>query len=273
MKKKLNNWMKILLMIIGVLTVTALGIFQTPLFLSDIRPEELKGDYTLTHSGKFYLEKAQSAHGMDVWLKQDSISFEIHQHIQDALAKFKLAPGEKSEPQYHMISFPKNRQASYYESIKTEPSYFIACDDKGTYKKIDRSLSYGHSNIHFFYYAIQHLLEFPFEMGTADILEYIGEDEMNNQSYELVFASWESLKPSLEYDQYIIWVNKKTGLIDRFDATGRDIMPFAKARVDFEYPMAKEELILPNFARVRTASPEERPIMTVKVVSMNPSKK
>ena len=96
---------------------------------------------------------------------------------------------------------------------------------------------------------------------------------MKGQIYELVFASWKSLEPSMEYDQYIIWINKKTGLIDRFDATGRDIMPFAKARVDFEYSMSKEGLILPNFARVRTASPEERPIMTVKVLTMNLSKR
>ena len=177
MNRKVKKRIKTLSIVMGVLITIGFSVFYTPLFLSDIRPEELKGDYTLTHSGKSFLKKAQTAHGIDAWLKQDSISFEIHQHIQDALAKFKLAPGEKSEPQYYMVSFPRNRQASYYKSIKTEPSYLIACDDNGPYKEIAGKQSYGQSKIHFFYYAIQHLLEFPFEMGTADILEYIGEEK------------------------------------------------------------------------------------------------
>ncbi|MDW3650753.1 MAG: hypothetical protein R8P61_27000 [Bacteroidia bacterium] len=263
-----RNIYKASIAIVGGLLLLIIAVFNTPFFLSDIRPDEFRGDYTLSHSGRPFLEKSQLAHGMQKWMKQDSILFEIEHDIQNPLAKFKLAPDDNSLHRYSMISFPKNRGSSYYRSTKTDPSYLIGKDEQGVYKESNGGRAYDQHNIDFFYHAILHLFEFSFEMNSADILEYIGEKKMKANTYDLVFASWETIKPSADYDQYIIWINQETGLIDRFDATGRGIMPFAKAKVDFEYPDVKGAVIFPNLVRVNSAGFDEKEIMRLRLLSV-----
>lgn len=269
MKKGFKKLIKGTLILIGVITLIGFVVIKTPLLISDIRPDELKGDYSLTHSGKSYLEKTQIAHGMGQWLNLDSIVFKVDHNIQNGLAKFMLAPDDGSVHHYSLISLPVKRKSSFFRSMSQKDQYIIACDEQGVFKEIGQSQEYGNSSFNFFYYGIRHLIEFPFEMGSADILEHIGEKELKGNSYDLIFATWEKLEPNMEYDQYIIWINKKTGLIDRFDATGRGIMPFAKASVNFEYESLQGGVILPTRIQVNSATSGERPIMYVDVVSQN----
>jgi hypothetical protein len=56
----------------------------------------------------------------------------------------------------------------------------------------------------------------------APIISYAGEDEIRGQKYDLVFCTWESTEPHMEHDQYLAWINKKTGLMDFTQYTIRE---------------------------------------------------
>jgi hypothetical protein len=68
--------------------------------------------------------------------------------------------------------------------------------------------------IKFWLPTYQYFIEFPLRILEADKIIYAGESIYNNQNYDLVMASWKTLKPQKHIDQYLIWVNKTTHRID-----------------------------------------------------------
>ena len=270
MKKRLRKLLKIVLIVVGSLAAIGFIIFKTPLFLSDIRPDTFQNNYTFSNNGQAYLEKSQLAHGMEHWLTQDSIRYEIKHTLHSGMAQFMLAPDSHNPLKYDYLSFPQDRQSSFYRSNSPESSYLIGCDDQGVFKESEEKREYGQSSLDFFYYAIKHLIEFAFEMNSASIIEYMEEQKVDGKTYELLFATWESMEPIMDYDQYIIWINKQTGLIERFDATGRGIAPFAIAKVTFEYGENNGKIIIPKVVKVISATFGEKPVMTVELISQTP---
>ena len=74
----------------------------------------------------------------------------------------------------------------------------------------------------------QYFIEFPLRILEADKITYAGESTYNNQNYDLVMASWQTLTPQKNIDQYLIWVNKQTHRIDILQYTIRDMSTLIK---------------------------------------------
>jgi len=70
--------------------------------------------------------------------------------------------------------------------------------------------------------AFQYFTELPDRLRNTPIVLYGGETEFNGNQYEIVYATWEKVEPHMEHDQYILWVNKETGLIEYSTYTLRD---------------------------------------------------
>jgi hypothetical protein len=70
--------------------------------------------------------------------------------------------------------------------------------------------------------AIQYLFELPIRIKEAPILKYAGTKEMEGITYDLVFATWDSLEPNKEFDQYLLYISQKTGFLTFASYTVRD---------------------------------------------------
>ena len=70
--------------------------------------------------------------------------------------------------------------------------------------------------------AFQYFSEMIDRIKDAPIISYAGEAEMRGQQYDLVFCTWETDKPHKEDDQYMAWINKKTGIMDFTQYTIRE---------------------------------------------------
>ena len=67
-------------------------------------------------------------------------------------------------------------------------------------------------------------VEFPYRLSQVTNVTYAGEKEKDGQTYDLVLATWgNDLKPSKKYDQYMMWFNKSTGLMDLVMFTYRNV--------------------------------------------------
>lgn len=67
--------------------------------------------------------------------------------------------------------------------------------------------------------------QFPFRIGEAEFISYAGEAIIEGQAYDLVFATWGSEEANTTYDQFILYLNKETHLIDWLYFTVRDKVP------------------------------------------------
>lgn len=53
-------------------------------------------------------------------------------------------------------------------------------------------------------------------------MKYAGSKEIEDITYDLVFATWESLEPNKEFDQYLLYISQETGLVAFASYTVRD---------------------------------------------------
>ena len=98
---------------------------------------------------------------------------------------------------------------NYYE-VKKKQIIFLDKKTKKSRKKI------------FGIAAFQYFNEMIDRLKNAPIISYAGEKEFRNKHYDLVFCTWDKPEAHKENDQYIAWVNKKTGMLEFVQYTIRE---------------------------------------------------
>lgn len=81
--------------------------------------------------------------------------------------------------------------------------------------KSNRRAVFGLSHIQYFFELLGRLRHAP-------IISYAGSKDFNDKQYDLVFCTWGKAKPHLEDDQYLLWINKRTGLLDYAEYSVRE---------------------------------------------------
>lgn len=72
-----------------------------------------------------------------------------------------------------------------------------------------------------------YFLEAPLRLPTAEIVRHIDTTQIGNAVYDRVFVSWGSEEPNMQYDQYVLYINQNSGLIERMHYTIREKFWFA----------------------------------------------
>ena len=70
--------------------------------------------------------------------------------------------------------------------------------------------------------AFQYFSEMIDRLRNAPIISYAGENSFRGQKYDLVFCTWGEEKAHIEHDQYVVWINKETGVMDFVQFTIRE---------------------------------------------------
>ena len=82
--------------------------------------------------------------------------------------------------------------------------------------------------------TMQYFFEFPFRIGEANVLHYVEDKTVEGKSYHVLLASWGTDEPQKEVDQYLVYINKETWLIDFLEFTVRDMGKFVFGTVKME---------------------------------------
>jgi len=69
--------------------------------------------------------------------------------------------------------------------------------------------------------AFHYFFEFGNRLANAPFIRYAGKAQFNGQNIEKVFVSWGN-ECTNEYDQYLVWIGEKSGLIEASSFTTRD---------------------------------------------------
>lgn len=94
-------------------------------------------------------------------------------------------------------------------------SYYEGTEEKLEFQKPDKGTR-------FVLAAYQYFFELSSRLRNAPIIAYAGEEEAFGESYDKVFATWEDAEPNKNFDQYLLWINKETKLIDFVSYTLRE---------------------------------------------------
>ncbi len=88
--------------------------------------------------------------------------------------------------------------------------------------------------ISFYLPTLHYFNELVFRLLAAEYLAYAGEKTHNGKEYDLLFATWGSFEPNLEHDQYLLWVSKKTRLVDMCLYTVRESRNWVTGTIHFQ---------------------------------------
>lgn len=201
---------------------------------SDIRNKTVKHE-TLSKAnvtkGKTLLESAWKAQGFDKLHQHQVYSYHAKDHWKGIMGSIgKLWPDKSMQLDFKHEVGTFNGQVSYASGkhkgeVKGLQNWnYYEIDGDTNFVKPNAKVRFGIS-------AYQYFAEMIDRLKNAPIIVYAGEDEMRGQKYDLVFCTWNSLKPHKDYDQYMAWINKKTGLLEFTQYTIRENflhMPGAK---------------------------------------------
>lgn len=66
----------------------------------------------------------------------------------------------------------------------------------------------------------------PIRLLDAPILKYAGTKAIDGNTYDLVFATWKTIQPHKENDQYLLYIHKETGVLTFANYTVRGVPSF-----------------------------------------------
>ncbi|MEP0265808.1 hypothetical protein [Dokdonia sp.] len=167
------------------------------------------------------LDKAIKNQNLDILVNSEIYSYKITDNWKGLSAI--LNPFPKDNELMEMRFKPKSFDSQFfYVNAKDHITYgvqsfkYYKIDETGNVKfKDKKSMSFSLP-------AIQYLFELPIRIKEAPILKYAGSEEMEGITYDLVFATWESLEPNKEFDQYLLYISQKTGVVTFASYTVRD---------------------------------------------------
>ncbi len=81
--------------------------------------------------------------------------------------------------------------------------------------KPDRAIS-------FYLPTLQYFNELPFRLRQAPIVLDAGAARHRGRAYDRVFVTWGGAEPRAEHDQYVLWIDRETGLLGMVRYTLRD---------------------------------------------------
>jgi hypothetical protein len=211
---------------------TLLGILFTGAILiqscnADLRTSLIKkGGITpkSINKGKELLEKSWKTQGLDKLKDHKVYSYKGDDTWRGMLGTMgKVWPNKKIKSEFKyligtfdgQVSFLDGKASGTKAGLQNWNYYEINNQSDTVFKKPNKRIRFGIS-------AYQYFNEMSDRLKKVPVISYAGEEQLRGNSYDLVFCTWNTEKPQKEVDQYIVWINKKTGLIDFTQYTIRD---------------------------------------------------
>lgn len=246
--------------ILGILTPLIIGGAWFVNHPVDIRPSYLDKKISAEDfaKGKQLMNEMQTAYGgKENWLAKKTSSFaQVADWYDD---KFGLSGWEVMPQELQITSFIgtddceltllNGPEANQTWGIKDYKYYQKATDNNKTFtddEKYKEKMSFKN-----------YWFQFPFRINEAPIIAYAGESTVKNETYDLVYATWGSETPNRQYDQYILYLDKETRMVEWLHFTVRDKLKFIHSTAEFTDFKNIGGIVSPFNQLITRGSPEE----------------
>ena len=200
--------------------------------LSDLRdPEVLRATESDRARGRRLLEAAAERQGLAVWRRHHVLEVvgvdrwpeqgpwwpQVDQRVslQQLLGTF--------TSRARLLDGPRSGQIWGVQSWR---SYQRANDKALASTPAERDLTAT-----FYLPTLQYFNELAFRLLSASLIVDAGERFLGGRAYDRVFVSWGTSQAREEADQYVLWIGKASGLVEKAHYTVRDVvdLPFVPA--------------------------------------------
>ena len=120
-------------------------------------------------------------------------------------------------------------------------------------------------DVEFWVPTYQYFIEFPYRIQEATIVNYAGTKEIEGIKCEGILASWNTLSPQKDIDQYLIWLDSKSKQIVKVEYTVRDALKFITGAATFKSYKDYNGILLPTEMPVESNLVKEGLLHTMRI--------
>ncbi len=220
---------------LGLVCLTAVGMGCR----ADLRPDALRAIERPSQGdearGRALMARAAEVHGAEAFRAHASYTMVIRDEWRglmgammnpwpDGVVDAKLSYRTNSfDARAEFLSGSKKGRVWGMQSWKT---YEGKVGDRPTFE--------DNPDARFILPAIQYLTELVFRDHDAQVMTALEPVEIRGRTYDRVFMTWDSLEPTDDHDQYVFYLDPKTGRVEMVEYTVRDIMSMATGVMQFE---------------------------------------
>jgi len=248
---------KVIGIILVLLFIGVAWFLYTPV---DIRPEYLqdKIDDKDYKKGKDLLHEMQTAYGgMDKWLVHKTGSYaQVADWYDDKLG---IAGWDELPQQFQMTSILGTDDSEFTLLNGANKGQIWGVQDWKSYQKKENGEKefISHEKYHHKLIYKNYWFQFPFRISEAPIIAYAGESTSNGETYDLLYATWGSEAANRQYDQYVLYLDKETRLIEWLHFTLREKFNFVHPTAQFTTFKTINGITAPFNQYITMGTPEE----------------
>lgn len=214
--------------------------------LSDLRPEGYQYPND-TLKAKQLFEAMGEAHQIDNWNKLETYNVILEDEFYGFLGKQSNAfPELKMKFSLDYIPKTYDGQLTFLSGVEKDNIWGMQSWKTYYLDKKGQPMLKDSKNMRFYIPTYQYFIEFPSRIQEASIIDYIGTQTINGVKSEGVIASWNTLDPQSDIDQYIVWLDAKTKRIVKIAYTVRDKYRFVSGEASFQDYKDYDGIIIPS---------------------------
>jgi len=244
------------------LLILCLVLFSCQSCLSDIRTQTVKSsgaNEINLNKGKDLLSNIHPGQSPAAWngieVYELRLEDEFFGFIGSVASPF---PGNKMSAQAMYAPDSYDGKISFTSGKWKGETWGIQSWKTYTQKNGSQPIFDKHKKAAFWVPTYQYFIELPARIQNATIISYAGEQTYNEQTYDLVYATWKSQEPQKDIDQYMVWINRKTKAVDLVEFTVRDAFGGTTGVAFYEdLQEVKDGLFLPKQISVKTKKEKE----------------
>jgi len=241
---------KIIFIILGALLVYGSILFFK---LSDLRPD----NYNYPNNpakAKVLLVQMGQAHGIQFWDSIQTYTVSFEDEFYGFFGK-QAHPFKEQKMEFSLQYIPNtfDGQLKIVSGIDSGIVWGIQSGETYTFNSENRNVVMSNNeDMVFWIPTYQYFIEFPKRIQEATALDYIGEKTIDGIQVEGVLASWNSVDPQKDTDQYVVWIAKETKRIVKIEYTVRDAYNFVLGAAAFKDYKTFNGIVLPSIYPVES---------------------
>lgn len=196
--------------------------------LSDVRSASLRAGVGVTREGgaaaRKALVRAAERQGFAAWRRTPGEHLTLQDRWPSGVAAWFAVPWAPGDPfeleavrgsQAGLLRLTRGDEAGC-EHVRRADGSTAYVDAAGVVREVE-----GDELTDFFLPAIRYLADFPFRILEAELFAPAGEAPFGGRVFDRYLATWKSLAPNSEFDQYVVWVARDTGRVEVIEYTSR----------------------------------------------------
>ena len=240
--------------------------------ITDLRPEGYEYASDIARA-KQLLEEMGKAHQIDNWNNMETYNVIFEGEFYGFLGKKSHSFKEqKIELSLNFIPNTNDGQLKILSGkeknktwgIQSEQTYYL--DEKG------KPIVKKNKNMKFYIPTYQYFIEFPSRIQEATSIDYLGTKMIDGVKSEGIIASWNTVAPQKDLDQYIIWINAESKRIIKIGYTVRDKFQFIANEAYFQAYKDYGGIILPSKIPVKSNLLKEGYLSKMSIKNFTPNK-